>query len=110
MKGVILAGGSGTRLRPLTEVTNKHLLPIHSRPMIDYPLMTLARAGIKEILLITGGEHIGAFMNYLGSGKKFGVDLTYKIQVEAGGILQGVRVAKKYFRPDKAVAILFGDI
>jgi len=110
MKGVILAGGSGTRLRPLTEVTNKHLLPIHSRPMIDYPLMTLARAGIKEILLITGGEHIGAFMNYLGSGKKFGVDLTYKIQDEAGGIAQAVGLAKEFAGADKFVVILGDNI
>ena len=110
MKGVILAGGMGTRLRPLTEVTNKHLLPVYSHPMIDYPLMTLKKAGITEILLITGGEHIGAFMNYLGSGKKFGVNLTYKIQDEAGGIAQAIFLARDFVGSEKFVVILGDNI
>ncbi len=108
MKGVLLAGGIGTRLRPLTEITNKHLLPIYNRPMIDYPLLTLKNAGITEILLVTGGEHMGAFMNYLSSGKRFGVDLTYKIQDEAGGIAQALSLARDFVGSEKFVVIL-GD-
>lgn len=110
MKGVVLAGGTGTRLRPLTEVTNKHLLPVYHKPMIDYPLATLKRAGIKEILIVTGGEHLGSFMNYLGSGKKFGVDVTYKIQDEAGGIAQALGIAKNFAGNDKFVVILGDNI
>src|SRR3989344_8483488 len=110
MKGVILAGGNGTRLRPLTEVVNKHLLPVYNKTMVEYPLNTLKKAGITEILLITGGEHIGAFMNYLGSGKKFGVNLTYKIQDDAGGIAQAVGLAKEFAGADKFVVILGDNI
>src|SRR3989338_7383642 len=95
-------------MKPLTEVTNKHLLPVYNRPMIDYPILTLKNAGITEILLVTGGEHIGSFMNYLGSGKRFGVDLTYKIQDTAGGIAQAAALAKSFVGNDKFVVIL-GD-
>jgi len=110
MKGVILAGGNGTRLRPLTEVVNKHLLPVYNKTMVEYPLNTLKKAGITEILLITGGEHIGAFMNYLGSGKKFGVNLTYKIQDDAGGIAQAISLAENFVGSEKFVVILGDNI
>ena len=101
MKGVILAGGTGTRLRPLTKVTNKHLLPIYDKPMIFHPLETLIKAGIKQILIVTGGEDIGDFMKLLGSGSGFGVELTYKVQDEAGGIAQAVYLAKNFVANEK---------
>jgi len=108
MKGIILAGGKGTRLSPLTKVTNKHLLPIYNRPMIFHPLETLTKAGIKKILIVTGGEDIGDFMKLLGSGSSFGVDFTYKVQDEAGGIAQAIYLAKDFVDNDKVVVIL-GD-
>lgn len=80
MKGIILAGGMGTRLRPLTQVTNKHLLPVYNKPMIMYPLDTLKRSGITDIMVVTGREHAGDFMNFLGSGRDHGVTLSYAIQ------------------------------
>mgnify|MGYP006227541759 CR=1 FL=1 len=81
MKGVILAGGTGSRLFPSTKVTNKHLLPVFNRPMIHYPIGTLKRSGIREILIVTGAEHAGDFMALLGSGTDFGVSFTYKIRM-----------------------------
>jgi glucose-1-phosphate thymidylyltransferase len=108
MKGVILAGGKGTRLHPLTKVTNKHLLPIYNKPMIMHPLETLIKAGIKKILIITGGEDIGDFMEFLGSGREFGADLTYKVQDEAGGIAQALFLAKDFVGNEKFIVIL-GD-
>jgi len=85
MKGVILAGGSGSRMFPCTRVTNKHLLPVYNKPMIYYPLATLLSAGIKEILIISGPGHSGHFVNLLGSGREFGAKLSYEVQEEAGG-------------------------
>lgn len=108
MKGVILAGGKGTRLNPLTKVTNKHLLPIYNKPMIFHPLETLTKAGIKKILIITGGEDVGDFMQLLGSGREFGVDFSYKVQDEAGGIAQALSLAKDFVGNEKFVVIL-GD-
>jgi glucose-1-phosphate thymidylyltransferase len=108
MKGVILAGGKGIRLNPLTKVTNKHLLPIYNKPMIFYPLETLVKARIKKILIVTGGDDIGDFMQLLGSGREFGIDLTYKVQDEAGGIAQAIYLAKDFVGSDKFVVIL-GD-
>jgi len=110
MKGVILAGGTGTRLKPLTKVTNKHLLPIYDKPMIFHPLETLIRAGIKEILIVTGGEDIGDFMKLLGSGSEFGVNFTYKVQDEAGGIAQALSLAKNFVGNERFVAILGDNI
>lgn len=108
MKGVILAGGTGTRLHPLTKVTNKHLLPIYNKPMIFHPLETLIKGGIKEILIITGGEDVGDFMKLLGSGREFGVDLTYKIQDTAGGIAHALSLAKDFVGNEK-FAVILGD-
>jgi len=107
MKGVILAGGSGTRLRPLTNVTNKHLLPVYDRPMIYYPIQTLLKAGIKEIMIVTGGENIGDFLRLLGSGEKFGAKFTYACQEGSGGIPVALNIARE-FVDDKCVVIL-GD-
>ena len=90
MKGVVLAGGLGTRLQPLTLITNKHLLPIYDRPMILYPLETLKRSGITEIMVVCGKEHGGHFMNFLGSGKDYGVKLSYALQTGSGGIAEAL--------------------
>ena len=108
MKGVILAGGTGSRLRPLTSVTNKHLLPVFNKPMIYYPLESLIEAGIKEVLIVTGGENIGDFMKLLGSGKDFGIDITYRCQDGSGGIPVALSLAKEFTKEEKFVCIL-GD-
>lgn len=88
--GVILAGGNGTRLRPLTYVANKHLLPVYDKPMIYYPIQTLKDMGCDEIVIVTGGEHIGGFANVLGDGSSLGVKFTYRVQPDAGGIAQAL--------------------
>lgn len=108
MKGVILAGGLATRLRPLTQVTNKHLLPIYNKPMIYYPLEAMQRAGIKEVLIITGPDHAGAFLNLLKSGDHFGLRLSYEIQQEAGGISQGIALSES-FADEQKVLVILGD-
>ncbi len=108
MKGVILAGGTGSRLSPLTHVTNKHLLPVYNKPMIFYPIQTLIDAGIKDILIVSGGENIGDFMRLLGSGAKHGVSFTYRVQDGAGGIPVALYLAKDFVGNDKFVVIL-GD-
>lgn len=108
MKGVILAGGLGTRLRPITRVTNKHLLPVYDKPMIYYPLETLARAGLKDILIVSGPEHAGHFLHLLGSGKEFGVKLSYELQDEPGGIAQALGLAES-FADGGSVAAILGD-
>jgi len=105
MKGIILAGGTGSRLKPLTTVTNKHLLPIYDKPMIYYPIETLKKAGIKDILIITGTHHAGAIFSLLGSGKDFGVNFTYRVQDEAGGLPQAIGLAKEFVGEDKFVSI-----
>jgi len=108
MKGIILAGGTGSRLHPLTKVTNKHLLPIYDRPMIYYPLRTLINAGIKDILIVSGKGHVGHFLELLGSGSDFGVRLSYDIQAEAGGIAQALGLAERFVDGDN-VAVILGD-
>lgn len=108
MKGVILAGGFGTRLKPLTTVTNKHLLPVFHKPMIFYPIETLKEAGITDIMIVTGGENMGDFIKLLGSGKDFGVNFTYKCQDGAGGVPVALSLAKDFVGDDKCVVIL-GD-
>lgn len=110
MKGIILAGGSGSRLYPLTKITNKHLLPIYNKPMINYPLRTLINGGIKDVLIVSGTGHAGHFLNLLGSGKEFGVNLTYEIQDEAGGIGQALVLAEDFVGVDKCVVILGDNI
>jgi glucose-1-phosphate thymidylyltransferase len=86
MKGIILAGGTGSRLYPLTKVTNKHLLPVYNKPMIYYPLRTFLNAGITDIIIVSGRGHAGHFLELLGSGAEFDAHFTYQIQDEAGGI------------------------
>lgn len=108
MKGVILAGGTGSRLGLLTRVTNKHLLPVYDKPMIFYPIQTLKNAGIREILIISGPGHAGDFLNLLGSGKEWDVRLTYEVQDEAGGIAQALSLAKD-FADGESIAVILGD-
>jgi len=108
MKGVILAGGTGSRLFPLTKVTNKHLLPVGRKPMIYYPIDRLIEAGIEEVLIVTGTEHMGDVVALLGSGKDFSCRFTYKVQDEAGGIAQALGLAENFSSGDPMVVIL-GD-
>lgn len=108
LKGVVLAGGTGSRLMPLTKVTNKHLLPIGHKPMIYYPIEKLLAAGIEDILIVTGIEHMGDVVNLLGSGKDFNCRFTYKVQDEAGGIAQALSLAEG-FSANGAIAVILGD-
>lgn len=108
MKGIILAGGTGSRLYPLTKITNKHLLPVGRYPMIFYAIHHLKQANIHDILIVTGKEHMGDVVNLLGSGREFGVMLTYRVQDEAGGIAQALGLAEHFVGNDRMVVIL-GD-
>ena len=108
MKGIILAGGTGSRLYPLTKVTNKHLLPVYDQPMIYYPLYTLVNAGITEIMIVSGRGHAGHFLELLGSGAELGVRLTYEIQEKAGGIAEALGLADRW-TDDENVAVVLGD-
>lgn len=108
MKGIILAGGSGTRLRPLTLVTSKQLLPVYDQPMVFYPLQTLLAAGIKDILIIVAPDRAGDFLRVLGSGKEFGAKFTYEIQDKPEGLAQAYRIGK-HFIDDESVTLILGD-
>jgi glucose-1-phosphate thymidylyltransferase len=108
MRGIILSGGSGTRLRPLTKITSKQLLPIYHRPMIYYPLNTFVKAGIKEIMIIVSPERAGDYLNLLGSGQDFGVKFTYEIQDKPEGLAQAFLIAKNFI-DDEDVAMILGD-
>jgi len=110
MKGAILAGGTGSRLKPLTEVTNKHLLPVFDKPMILHPLETLKQMGIKDICIVTGGEYIADFMRFLGSGARFDVKLTYKIQDSPLGIAHALLQTEDFFGDEKVITILGDNI
>lgn len=109
MKGVVLAGGMGTRLRPLTRVTNKHLLPVYDKPMVFYPIQTLVEAGITEIMLVTGGNNAGDFLRLIGNGEEFGLKhMNYAYQKTEGGIADALRLARHFVGDDK-VAVMLGD-
>lgn len=108
MKGIILAGGTGSRLYPLTKVTNKHLLPVGKYPMIFHAIAKLKEAGVTDILIVTGKDHMGDVVNLLGSGGEFGLKFTYKVQDEAGGIAQALGLAENFVSGDQMVVIL-GD-
>lgn len=108
MKGIVLAGGTGSRLFPLTKVTNKHLLPVGQKPMIFHPVEKFVKAGIKEILIVTGVEHMGDVVGLLGSGKDFGCHFTYRVQDEAGGIAQALGLAEHFVHGDQC-AVILGD-
>src|SRR6476661_6932457 len=109
MKGVILAGGTGSRLHPLTRVTNKHLLPVYDRPMIFYPIQTLVDAGIEEILIVTGGQNAGDFLRLLSNGKDFGLKhLNYTYQEGEGGIADALSLVE-HFADDEPICVVLGD-
>jgi glucose-1-phosphate thymidylyltransferase len=109
MKGVVLAGGTGSRLNPLTRVTNKHLLPVFDKPMVYYPIQTLVNAGIQEILLVTGGKNAGEFLRLLGNGRDFGLKhIHYTYQEGEGGIAEALGLAE-HFADGEAVCVVLGD-
>src|ERR1700675_1213844 len=109
MKGVVLAGGTGSRLNPLTRVTNKHLLPIYDKPMVYYPIQTLVNAGVHEILLVTGGKNAGDFLRLLGNGRDFGLKhLNYTYQEGEGGIADALALAE-HFADGDAICVMLGD-
>jgi len=109
MKGVILAGGLGTRLFPLTKITNKHLLPIYDRPMIHYPLKALSDAGLRDILIVTGGNHAGEFLRLLGNGREYGLnEIAYAYQEGEGGIADALALARPFAKGERIVVML-GD-
>ena len=108
IKGVLLCGGKGTRLLPATKCLNKHLIPILNRPMVLYPLETLKSFGIEDILLVSGGEHLGGFIDFLSDGSEYKVDITYRVQINAGGIAEALNLAKK-FVGDSNVMVVLGD-
>lgn len=108
MKGIVLAGGTGSRLYPLTKVTNKHLLPVGQEPMILHPISKLVEAGIRDIGIVTGVEHMGDVVTLLGSGREYGCRFTYKVQDEAGGIAQALGLCEDFCR-DAKLAVILGD-
>jgi glucose-1-phosphate thymidylyltransferase len=108
LKGVILAGGLGSRLMPLTKVTNKHLLPIYDRPMIHFPLECLVRGGVQDVLIVTGGDSAGHFLKLLGSGKDFGANIYYAYQQGEGGIADALRLAEAFIG-DARMCVVLGD-
>ena len=109
MKGVILAGGTGSRLHPLTLITNKHLLPLYDRPMISYAIEAMVRAGVSEMMLVTGGTHAGEFLRLLGNGHEFGIDrLFYAYQEKPGGIAEALSLAERFVDRDR-VMVMLGD-
>jgi glucose-1-phosphate thymidylyltransferase len=111
VKGVILAGGKGTRLHPLTRITNKHLLPIYDRPMVTYAIEALVTAGVTELMLVTGGTHAGEFFRLLGDGHAYGVDrLFYAYQEEEGGIAEALGLAERFVGRDRALVMLADNI
>ncbi|MBT4335415.1 NTP transferase domain-containing protein, partial [bacterium] len=110
MRGIILSGGHATRLRPCTKVTSKQLLPVYNRPMIYYPLNTLIKAGIKEILIIVAPEQAGDYLNLLGSGEEMGVKFTYEIQDEPKGLAQAFILAENFIDKEDVVMILGDNI
>jgi len=111
VKGVILAGGSGTRLHPLTRITNKHLLPLYDRPMVTYAVEALVMAGIDELMLVTGGTHAGEFFRLLGNGQEYGIDrLAYGYQDQAGGIAEALGLAERFVDGDKCCVLLADNV
>ena len=111
MKGVILAGGTGSRLHPLTRITNKHLLPIYDRPMISYAIEALVGSGVGEIMLVTGGTHAGEFLRLLGNGNEYGIErLSYAYQEKAGGIAEALGLAERFVGEDRCVVLLADNV
>ncbi len=109
MKGIILAGGSGTRLRPLTNLMNKHLLPVGESPMIDYSIQKLRDSGIEDVLIVIGMQSPGLYIKHIGSGLKNGIRITYKVQEQSGGIAQALSLAESFIAPREKFVVLLGD-
>ncbi|WP_282941183.1 sugar phosphate nucleotidyltransferase [Paenibacillus sp. RC67] len=109
MRGVILAGGTGTRLRPLTNIVNKHLLPVGKYPMIHYAIDKMVSIGIKQILLVIGKQSAGLFTEYIGSGQQWGASISYKIQEQAGGIAEALAMAEDFIPPEEHMLVILGD-
>lgn len=110
MKGIVLAGGTGSRLFPLTKVTNKHLLPVGQYPMIYHPISKMVKCGIRDLLIVTGVEHMGDVVRLLGSGAEWGVQFTYKVQDQPGGIAQALGMAEKFVDGEKMLVLLADNI
>jgi glucose-1-phosphate thymidylyltransferase len=111
MKGVILAGGTGSRLHPLTQITNKHLLPLHDRPMVSFAIEALVRAGICELMLVTGGTHAGEFLRLLGNGQEYGIErLFYAYQERPGGIAEALGLAERFVDGDRVCVMLADNV
>ena len=111
MKGVVLAGGSGTRLHPLTRITNKHLLPLYDRPMVTYGIEALVEAGVTELMVVTGGTHAGEFLRLLGNGHEWGIDrLSYAYQERAGGIAEALGLAERFVGGERVVVMLADNV
>src|SRR5438270_12756002 len=111
MKGVILAGGTGSRLHPLTRITNKHLLPIFDRPMVTYAIEALVKAGVTEMMVVTGGTHAGEFLRLLGNGHEWGIDrLLYAYQERPGGIAEALGLAQSFVENERMVVVLAENI
>ena len=111
MKGVILAGGKGTRLHPLTRITNKHLLPIYDRPMVTYAVEALVGAGVTELMLVTGGTHAGEFFRLFGDGHEYGIDrLFYAYQEQEGGIAEALGLAERFVKGDRVLVMLADNV
>ena len=111
MRGIILAGGSGTRLAPLTRITNKHLLPIYDRPMVTYAIEAIVKAGVTEIMLVTGGTHAGEFLRLLGNGHEWGIDrLSYSYQERPGGIAEALGLAERFADGDQVIVMLADNV
>jgi glucose-1-phosphate thymidylyltransferase len=111
VKGVVLAGGTGTRLHPLTRITNKHLLPIYDRPMVTYAIEALVQAGVTELMMVTGGTHAGEFLRLLGNGHEWGIDrLSYAYQEQAGGIAEALGLAERFVDGEPVVVMLADNV
>src|SRR5215210_3601268 len=111
MRGVILAGGSGTRLHPLTRITNKHLLPIYDRPMVTYAIEALVNCQVRELMVVTGGTHAGEFLRLLGNGHEWGIDrLSYAYQEQAGGIAEALGLAERFVDGEPVVVMLADNV
>ncbi|MBD3360666.1 NTP transferase domain-containing protein [Candidatus Peregrinibacteria bacterium] len=110
MKGVVLAGGTGSRLNPCTKITNKHLLPVYNKPMIYYPLFSLRKAGLNNILIVSGKGHSGDFLELLGSGSRLGMKISYEVQEKPGGIAEALGLAENFVNKEKIVVILGDNI
>lgn len=109
MKGILLAGGNGLRMLPLTRLTNKHMLPVGNKPMLEWNLEKLVKADIRDVMIITGVGHMGQLVSYFGSGSRYGCDITYKVQDDAGGIAQAMQLINGYVRDGEQFWVLLGD-